>query len=74
MPIIQIDETRLKQLIAQEVARQLQEHLEEFKKYQNFNPPKEWLPDFFERTAGSLAETPLEHPPQAVFLPESTTV
>lgn len=74
MAIIQIDETELEKIVAQEVARQLQEHLEELKKYQNFNPPKEWLPDFFERTAGSLAETPLEHPPQAVFLPESTTV
>lgn len=71
MPIIQIEEAHLKQLIAQEVARQLQEHLEELKKDNRFTPPKTWPKDFFERTAGSFADTNLERPPQAVLLPEA---
>lgn len=74
MSITHIEETHLKELIAQEVSRQLQEHLEEFRKYQSFNPPKEWLPDFFERTAGSFADTNLERPPQSILPAESTTV
>lgn len=74
MPIIQIDETHLKELITQEVARQLQEHLDQIEKSERFTPAKTWPKDFFERTAGSFADTNLERPPQAVFLPESKTV
>lgn len=74
MPIIHIDETRLKELIAQEVARQLQEHVDQIKKSERFTPAKTWPKDFFERTAGSFADTNLERPPQAIFLAESMTI
>lgn len=66
MSIIHINEAQLKEMIAQEVAKQLRQ-----RPYPHIYYPmsKNWLPNFFERTAGSLADSPLERAPQG-NLPE----
>lgn len=74
MAIVQIDEAELEKIIAREVTRQLQAYLDKLEKSQRFTPPKTWPKDFFERTAGSFADTNLERPPQAIFLAESMTI